>query len=65
MYVDVDVYIYTYTYISTYTQTDIHTHSVHPPPPFLQRKVEPPIKFSKRGLDRTATFTGGCWERGT
>ena len=26
---------------------------------------EPPIKFLKRGLDRTSTFReGGCWERG-
>ena len=44
-------------------------HSVHPPPPpppFAGR-IEPPTKFSKRGLDRTSIFGGGDlfqWEGG-
>ena len=26
--------------------------------------VEPPTKFSKKGLDRISIFRGGCWKRG-
>ena len=37
-----------------------------PPPPFLQRRVEPPTKFSKRwgGLTGPQILDGDCWERG-
>ena len=34
-------------------------HSVHPPYSAGGGGVEPPTKFSKRGLDRTSTFRGG------
>ena len=40
-------------------------HSVHPPPFLRGWEVEPPTKFSKRGLDKTSTFRGGLLgERG-
>ena len=39
------------------------SHSVHPPP-FLQGTWASNQIFKKgAGLDRTATFRGGCWER--
>ena len=47
-------------------QSGVQHQSVQPRSPFCRGGggVEPPTKFSKRGLDRTSTFRGGCWERG-